>query len=158
MRASDFADLIPECGSELLDVMYFTTVLGSATQETAPEESPDPGMPVAFSLRFAGDVSGRFGISLQPAAAHQLAANFLGQQPAEITSSDAADVAAELANMLCGSVMSRVEREHEFVLTHPEALPIASPRGGEDILYSRLDTDLGAITVWVIVEGTSCPR
>ena len=45
--------------------------------------------------------------------------------------------------MLCGSVMSRVEGENKFVLSHPEPAPSVIPSATEDILVSALETDSG---------------
>jgi CheY-specific phosphatase CheX len=166
MTASDFASLVPECCSEVLDAMYFITVLGTASPETAPEtapetspetaELPDAEKPLAYSLNFAGDISGRFGLSLEQETAHSLAANFLGEEPENISSTEIDEVAGELTNMFCGSVMSRIEGKNKFVLSHPEAIRSQPYCEAEDVLVSRLDTDGGVITVWVVVEGTSC--
>jgi CheY-specific phosphatase CheX len=138
--------------------MYFITVLGTASPETAPEtaELPDAEKPLAYSLNFAGDISGRFGLSLEPGAAHSLAANFLGEEAENISSTEIDEVVGELTNMFCGSVMSRVEGKNKFMLSHPEAIHTQPYCAAEDVLVSRLDTDGGVITVWVVVEGTSC--
>jgi CheY-specific phosphatase CheX len=156
MKTCDFAGLVPACCSEVLDAMYFTTVLDSGFQETAAENSPDKEAPIAFSLHFAGDVSGHFGIQLELPTARKLAANFLGEEESSISWIEADEVAGELANMLCGSVMSRVEGEHKFVLSHPEAIaspPVLDP--AKDFVC-KLATDSGDITVWIATEEGLC--
>ena len=65
-------------------------------------------------------MSGHFGLYLEQVTARSLAANFLGVEEAEVSSDEIGEVAGELANMLCGSIVSRVEGEHKFVLSHPE--------------------------------------
>ena len=156
MKASEFASLIPECCSEVLDAMYFTTMLGSERVEAIPLNSLDATAALAFSLRFAGDVSGDFGLYLEQVTARSLAANFLGVEEAEVSSDEIGEVAGELANMLCGSAVSRVEGEHKFVLSHPERVNTPLREDLADVLISRLDTDAGAITVWISVEGVPC--
>jgi CheY-specific phosphatase CheX len=158
MKASDFTGLVPECCSEVLDAMYFITVLGTASPEASPETAELPGAQkrVAYSMNFAGDISGRFGLSLEQGTARSLAANFLGEEAENISSTEIDEVAGELTNMFCGSVMSRVEGKNKFVLSHPEAIGSQPYSEAEDVLISRLDTDGGAITVWVAVEGTPC--
>jgi CheY-specific phosphatase CheX len=155
MRDFEFAGLIPECCSEVLDAMYFTTVLETGPQKTGPEGAPSIDALVAFSLRFVGDLSGRFGIFLELATARKLAANFLGEEESGISSVEAGEVAGELANMFCGSVMSRVEGEHKFVLSHPEGASVPSSDLGGDFLW-RFATDSGDITVWMTIEEDLC--
>jgi CheY-specific phosphatase CheX len=154
MKASDFAVLIPEY-CEVLDAMYFTTLLGSTTLESLPAEVPGADPVLAFSLQFVGDISGRFGLRLEPAVARSLTANFLGEQDTDVSAVEVSEVAGELANMLCGSVMSRVEGEHSFALSHPEP-GVVTFSGVEDLLISLLETDCGTITVWVSIEELPC--
>jgi CheY-specific phosphatase CheX len=162
MKASDFSGLVPECCTEVLDAMYFTTVNGTELQEpatttdTETTEAPDAEKPLAYSLNYMGDISGRFGLSLKQDTAHSLAANFLGEEAEDISSKEIHEVVGELTNMFCGSVMSRVEGENKFVLSHPEAVRSQPYSETDDVLVSRLDTDGGVITVWVVVEGKSC--
>jgi CheY-specific phosphatase CheX len=153
MRASDFAGLVPECCSEVLGAMYFVTVLGWTALEKMPEALPGGDAVVAFGLQFAGDISGRFGVCLGQLTARSLAANFLGVDEPEISSREVAEVVGELANMLCGSAMSRVEGERKLILSHPEAVPL--PADIEDIHIVQFDTDSGAITAWLVLEGNS---
>ena len=152
MRVLEIASIIPECCAEVLETMYFTTVLGSESLDTLPGNLPGSDRALEFSLDFVGDISGRFGVHLEPATARSLAANFLGEPEAAISQTEVDEVTCELANMLCGSVMSRVEGEHSFSLSHPEA-GIATPTSAGDILVSILDTDNGIISVWVLIEG-----
>jgi CheY-specific phosphatase CheX len=156
MQASDFAGLIPECSSEVLESMYFTSVLGSLSLDSLPEDVEEPDAYLAFNLQFAGDISGRFGLRLAAAVARNLTANFLGEQDSDLSSEEVSEVIGELANMLCGSVMSRVEGEHSFALTHPEPGMPSAPGMG-DVLTSTLDTDSGTIAVWVSIEECTCP-
>jgi CheY-specific phosphatase CheX len=155
MRASDLAGLIPECCSEVLDAMYFTTLLGSVPLDTVPECLPDADATHAFSLSFVGDISGRFGLHLEQPTARTLAANFLGEADAGVSSAEVSEVVGELANMLCGSLMSRVEGEHSFALSHPESGLLA--RSDDcDLIVSLLETDSGIITIWILIERSPC--
>jgi len=156
MKAYEFASLLPECCSEVLDAMYFTTLLDSASLEQAPEALSIPCIQLAFKLRFVGSLSGRFSICLEEATARHLAANFLGEESDSLSSIEVVEVASELANMLCGSVMSRIEGEHKFVLSHPEATSPVPLTGNEEAFSSRLETDNGAIMVWIVIEEAPC--
>jgi CheY-specific phosphatase CheX len=150
MKASDLASLMPECCAEVLDAMYFSTVL-SATRSNVPITIVPTDF--AFSLSFHGDVQGRFGLHLNSEVALTLAANFLGEEESTLVATEVAEVIGELSNMLCGSVMSRVGGARNFVLSHPE--PVTSPPVPDvsDALVIDLETDGGIITTWVVVEG-----
>jgi CheY-specific phosphatase CheX len=148
MKACEFAGLIRECSSEVLDTMYFSTVLSSAPLETTTSDTEDL---LSYSLQFVGEVSGRFGVHLDWKTARTLAANFLGENDSDISCSDITEVVGELANILCGSVMSRVEGAYSFTLSHPlaDSHPLSHV---DNFLCCVLDTDSGRITVWVHVE------
>jgi CheY-specific phosphatase CheX len=139
--------------------MYFTTVNGEIPLDWVDPEAPVPTEPpvsIAYSLHFAGDVTGHFGLSIEQKSAQSLAANFLGEESDDISSKEVHEVLGELANMFCGSVMSKVEGENKFVLSHPEEIHVTPSASEGDILISKLDTDSGVITVWVAVEGNPC--
>ena len=157
MKASDFGVLIPDACSEVLDSMYFTTTLGSGPRDAMPECLPDGQPPLIFGLGFTGDVSGRFGVHLEQTTARTLSANFLGQEEADISAGELAEVVGELANMLCGSIVSRIEEKSKFVLSHPEPSLIPFFSSENDVLIYAMDTDSGFITIWILVEGEKCP-
>jgi len=163
MKASDFTVLVPDCCSDVLEAMYFTSVLEVTREDAFPERGGTEGMPsfqaeYAFSLNFRGDVSGRFGLSLSGPAARCLASNFLGEEDSNLSIHEVGEVIGELANMLCGSVASRIEGERKFVLSHPEPIALLPDVRTEDVLISKFDTDSGLITTRIVVEGTTCNR
>jgi CheY-specific phosphatase CheX len=149
MTASNFVDFFANCCSEVLDTMYFTTVLDATAEETLDLLHPGD---FAFTLDFAGDVSGNFGLHLDYSTAYSLASNFLGEDGGELPNVEVGDVVGELANMLCGSVMSQVPSTHKFVLSHPMQIKSPPELEREDKLIARLATDAGVITAWVVVE------
>ncbi len=162
MKASDFASLLPDHCSEVLDAMYFTTVLESTIDPNDASDDPcGPDRPLpnvddfAFQLRFTGDVSGRFGLCLGASTARGLAANFLGEEESDISPTEVAEVIGELANMLCGAVMSVVPSKHKFVLSHPEPVLGMPHSRAHDLLLATLATDSGDIHTWVTVEGNA---
>jgi len=154
MKAAEFTSLIPTCCAEVLDAMYFTTLLGSHTLAAIPKASH--GGSLSYSLRFEGHISGRFGLYLEEGTARTLAANFLAEDEGTLSCPQIGEVAGELANMLCGSVMSQVEGDRKFILSHPQAGPFAPSDGLDDLLVSGLDTDCGPLTIWISVEGDQC--
>ena len=68
-----------------------------------------------------GARSGEFRVAVAPAAARSVACNFLGaEDESEITETQVGDVICELANMICGSALSRLSGDLAFDLSHPE--------------------------------------
>jgi hypothetical protein len=63
--------------------------------------------------------------------ARVVGAGFLGREEAEVSDAQAGEVVCELANMICGSVLSRLESEATFQITHPELTP-SEPGAGFD--------------------------
>jgi CheY-specific phosphatase CheX len=152
MQASDFSPLVDSCCAEVLESMYFTSVTEIVHQ---PACMPVPGEPgYAFTLRFAGDLHGTFGLHLDAANGRTLAANFLGEEEDSLTPQEVAEVVGELGNMLCGSVVSRIEGPSKFALTHPEpSAPNSAPSShSSETLITTLVTDSGPILIWIALD------
>ncbi len=109
-----FEEVVGKALDEILETMFFTSV----TRET----DTGPG-PHAFTaaLHFNGSPSGSFALSISKQAACELAADFLGSEE-PVSEEQAGEVVRELTNMVCGSVLSCVERSQHFDLTEPELL------------------------------------
>ena len=121
MPVSEAGQWLSEAAAEVLETMFFTT-LATDTGESLP--APPIAAPcLSVRLSFRGTLSGRLGIRVPPGTARRIAANFLGIEPAEATGAQIEDVLSELSNMLCGSVLSRLEGESVFELLHPEIGP-----------------------------------
>ena len=152
MKAAELEGLMSGCYADVLDSMCFVSVYDTVVVRAEAGKSPVAALDYGFGLGFAGDVSGRFGLQVDRATASELTANFLAKEKVEVSNSDIDDVVGELANMLCGSVVSRVDGEHSFVLTHPEPIQTLPDFDREDVLVSRLETDSGVITTWFVVD------
>jgi len=152
MLASDFTPLVAECCAEVLDAMYFTTVLETTHESGCESIRPNNGY--SFCLRFQGDIHGTFGLDIGASMARTLASNFLGEDEESITQADLEEVVGELANMLCGSIVSRVEGTSKFVLSHPEPVTLLNGPNNpaQDVLVSILATDNGELQTWIVVD------
>ena len=58
--------------------------------------------------------------------ARTIGSGFLGKEEAEISDEQTGEVVCELANMFCGSVLSRLEDKTTFHLSHPELVSVPS--------------------------------
>ena len=139
--------MLAAAASEVLETMFFTEVYGPALV-AEPEAEPR----LAVRLSFAGSPSGALTLSASAAAAQALAANFLApEQDGALPAAQLAAVVSELANMICGSLLSRVATEAHFRLSSPEVAPADAvcPPGAPS---QSLDLGEGAIDLWLDLE------
>ena len=101
---------------EVLERMFFIQSL---------EELDDLGdePQIAAQVTFEGTPSGWLALSMATAAARSVAADFLGSGEGQLSEAQTGEVICELANMICGSVLSRVESTSTFHLRKPGLLP-----------------------------------
>lgn len=105
--------------TEVLEKMFFVETLGECAD---PAEEP-PADEIAAGLTFQGEPPGALLLRLTSPAARQISADFLGIDEAEVSNGQTSEVVRELANMICGSVLSRVEGAAAFHLAAPQIVP-----------------------------------
>ena len=111
--------LISDAVDAVLETMFFSAVLGPAEPETGCEIRE-------AHVAFRGRLSGTLGVRLSETSAQLMAAGFLGEDEESLTDTQPDQVVCELANMLCGSLLSKVESEESFDLAPPELVPVGS--------------------------------
>jgi CheY-specific phosphatase CheX len=143
---------LAESVREVLEKMFFVDLA-----EPAGSAGPRPEG-IAAELTFEGDPPGSFRLDLDLAAAASTAADFLGQDTAALENSQIEEVVCELANMICGSVLSRLESSATFRLSKPEiaSAPESAPLA---VLESNFRTNLGegALQAEIRLERPVCP-
>ena len=93
------------------------------------------------------------------ATARVMAANFLGLDENDIAESQVAEVTCELTNIICGSVLTRLEHGARFELLHPEIDPKNTDwRQLDQAFGCTFGIDEGSLTVWIAVEDLSLRR
>jgi CheY-specific phosphatase CheX len=107
--------------ADVLETMFFSPVMGEATPDPSCAEPS-----LMACLKFSGGRSGSFTIRVSAGAAATIAANFLGEETGAPEPGQVRDVVCEMANMICGSVLSRLDREAHFDLQHPELVEACS--------------------------------
>jgi CheY-specific phosphatase CheX len=110
---------LAEAVGNVLETMFFCSVLGEAGPAG---EWPQPA--TRLRVAFRGTPSGDLDLAVSAEAAGAIASNFLGleegtaPEPEQIT-----DSLRELANMICGAALSRLESDHIFEILPPELEP-----------------------------------
>ena len=110
--------LISDSVSAVLETMFFSSPLGPAEPETGPAV-------LEARLAFRGSPSGQLGLRISMPSARLLAAGFLGEDEDALTGAQPGQVVCEMANMMCGSLLSKLESSERFDLATPELLPAA---------------------------------
>lgn len=101
--------------TETLETMFFSDA----------QSAPDTDVPaggICSVVRFDGDASGLLKLRVSQPRAQEFAANFLGLDPPEVTRIEIDSVCGEMANMICGAMVSFASPQGSFALSQPEVL------------------------------------
>jgi CheY-specific phosphatase CheX len=106
MPDGNWSESLTASVERVLETMFFTFPCGPL--DTSALGDLDW---VGAHLEFSGSAGGELAIMLGPAAARSLAADFLGVEADSIGPEKVAEVVCELANMVCGSMVSELESQ-----------------------------------------------
>ena len=139
-----------EAVDEVLETMFFVQGEGPVVPGRPAEEL------IAAQVEFEGTPPGTLCLRISRRAAHAMAADFLGEDLGELPPARTLEVISELANMICGSVLSRVESQTTFRLSTPSAtLEVGdlapSPSSGASVYQVELPG--GALSLMLRVDG-----
>ena len=146
MQQVHFEPWIQVAVSEVLESMCFLSLDSGAANEQLMEAQPWVGR----CLDFRGPLQGQFGLRAPLRTARVLASNFLGEEPGEISDEQAGEVLGEVANMVCGTLLSSIEAHHSFDLTPPrpeDGMHSPSPHR----IARTFALDEGELLVWLEV-------
>ena len=137
--------------ADVLESMFFVEAVPAASE--LPEAEADV---VAVEIRFDGDPPGRFQMRLAQMAAHSIATDFLGEETWSLTDCQRADVAMELANMICGAVLSRLESSACFRLGAPRIVRSNEMPEQAEATRFTVETGNGTLTAAIQLERRIC--
>ena len=147
MSTSERGGFLADAVTEVLETMFFTTLAGDVSPEA-------PGAPwIAASLSFRGAPPGRFGVRLPLTAARVIAANFLGRDEESLSGREVGEVTCELANILCGSLLSRLEKNTRFELSQPAfTLEVPGGQAEDQPVRQRFELEEGPLELWLELD------
>lgn len=143
----EFAEVVVRVAVEVLATMFF--------EEAAPEACEHDWLASAISasVDFGGSHCGEFLVSVSPNTARSIASGFLGLETEEMTESQPGEVILELANILCGTLLSTLYPESNLSLGSPEfAVPGAFQDGAMHACFRLPD---GKAAVWIGLSPAS---
>lgn len=149
MQTAELDGLLSASAADVLERMFFTAPFEET--ETADGSAPH-GNWISARLNFNGQQRGSFGTGMPPETARGLASAFLGAEPEELDPPQVAEVVCELANMFCGSLLSRFDRDTRFLLSSPEIEAPGAVRP-EPVSARRLfQLEEGPVEIWLHLE------
>ncbi len=99
-----FTDTLLDAAKEVFETMIFMDIARNPEDENPIEHDSFLG-----TITFNGDLEGCLGICCSETCAGTIAANMLGLEPTEISKEDINDAMGEVANMIMGSIKSRIQ-------------------------------------------------
>jgi len=146
---SSIRDALADSVREVLEKMCFLDLSAPAAEQGTAARR------FAAQLAFDGDPPGLFRLDLDEDAARLASAGFLGEDPAELAAEQIQEVVCELANMVCGSILSRIESSAVFRLAKPE--PTRDPLPCSSTADATILCD-GPLRVEIRMERPVCPE
>ncbi len=128
---------------EVLEKMFFVEPV-----EEPPSDADAHEGEMVVGLAFEGVPPGELTLRVTTSAALQIAADFLGEDASDLPPAKVEEVVRELTNMICGSVLSRVESSATFRLASPRILT------GEARSNRQESADFRAVHAVSIGSGT----
>jgi CheY-specific phosphatase CheX len=111
---SEYESELQNAVTEVLESMCFVSLV----EEDAPAITSETPW-VARKLDFRGPFAGSFGLRAPLEMATIFAGNLLGQDLEELSQHEIGDSVGEIANMICGSFLCKLETKQPFDLTTP---------------------------------------
>jgi CheY-specific phosphatase CheX len=143
----EFAVVVVRVAAEVLATMFF--------EEAEPVGCEHDWLQTAVSagVSFGGSHRGEFLLSVSPATARSVASGFLGLDPEEMTESQPGDVILELANILCGALLSALWPESNLSLGSPEL--VGAGAAPDVALHACFTLTDGMAAVWIGLSPAS---
>jgi CheY-specific phosphatase CheX len=122
MLETSVHQVVSESAQEVLETMFF------AIPDTVSMDSGRPtGELIAAGVTFEGATPGRLGLIASHAVARTLAENFTGcDDHALLPRAETAGIISELANMVCGAVLSKLQSNANFDLGTPQSIYVST--------------------------------
>ena len=149
MNTEYLESILTESCAEVLETMCFASILGDEGSKMNVDTDC-----IYSQLSFKGVRCGEFGISAPAVTSNSLAAAFLGLDEDSVTQTQSEQVLCELANMICGAVLSRMDHDAIFELSYPEI--ITCPAAREEMpkaATKNLQMDSGSVALSLNVSG-----
>jgi hypothetical protein len=134
-------DVLSSVPAEVLETMFFAEAVAAGCSHDWI------GSAVGARIRFEGSHRGDMQLSVSRDAADSIACAFLGLEQLELTERLCAQVILELANILCGALLSHAWPESKVALGAPQIYMEEPPLNGA--LHRCFELSEGKLAVWI---------
>lgn len=144
MPDQEMEHLLAAAVEEVLETMFFSEATGSCEPEACAS---------GFEARvaFRGEKSGFVSVRISKASARSLAASFLGESEDSLDDSRVEQVVCELANIFCGSIVTRMESHGSFDLGTPQLLSHSDQQESADAgIQQSFAIERGTLTLSLV--------
>lgn len=146
--SEEWKQALESATEQVLSTMFFADIICAGA--TAGEERLG-GDALAVQVSFHGSPSGCYRMWIEPRAARELSAAFLGVSATELNTDRIAATMCEMANMICGAFVSAIEGGTLIRLEAPVFGPVAA--GGVDAPRQRFLLEAGIMEARVDMKG-----
>ncbi|MBN9662915.1 MAG: chemotaxis protein CheX [Acidobacteria bacterium] len=115
---------------EVLETMFFELPVSELEMVERPAVDS-----CLIRAEFHGSAEGAMELALSCGTCERLAASFLGKEQSEVSCAEKCSTARELANMLCGASLSRLQPHGRMSIESPESIPAPDPESGPWLRY-----------------------
>lgn len=153
-RGAALLSMAQQAVREVLETMFFSTAAPVDCRHSVPERW------VSARVRFqSAALTGELTAMLSPDLARALAAGFLGEDSQDVSTQNAELVSCELANMICGTLLSRFHPDSQVALDAPELAAANFMDNGADSgadcggIHQCFETPDGALSITLRIDG-----
>jgi CheY-specific phosphatase CheX len=145
MTTLDLTQALSDSIPEILGTMFFSDVMEDCEDAAAAAE------PLAVSLFFQGPLSGDFRLRIDLPAARLLAASFLAEEEDALAPAQMEEAICELANMICGGALTRLQPDALYSLSHPEVVRVGDSLLSDGVVMTHhtVCLDGGRLTAYL---------
>lgn len=153
MQTEQISEALEEAAQSVLENMFFVMPEGTAE----PSDSWDAPL-LGARLTFSGEWRGYFELQAPLSSARTLTKGFVGAlDESEVEDEKTSEVICELANMVCGSTLTRLAGDKVFDLGSPHMVSLPhttlAPAPQDSTATSALDLGFGTIAFTLTIEG-----
>jgi CheY-specific phosphatase CheX len=146
------AQVLARCTEEVLEQMFFVRPVSD------PDAGDSPACPhIVADVDFAGEPPGHLILSVSTQAARSIAADFLAEEEGVLSQQQVEEVVCELANIICGSVLTRLGSRTLFRIGSPRLVAQTRSTGSQPAAIQSLHIWNGNLTVAMSTETPICP-